>query len=223
MTLIYLLRHAESIANKEGILAGRVDGISLSKAGKAQSQRIARSLKNQSFSKIYTSPLQRCRETIAPFLLTARKRAKVEKSFIEMDYGRWSGRKLSELRKERLWKVIQSQPSKVKFPSGESFIGAASRIRRGLNKVARENPNGRVLVVTHGDPIKIALQLAMKGDLNFFQKIVIDPGTVSIIEWPSGVILGVNIPAETLKKVNVNRTVAARKVLGGGTDVSPRI
>ena len=102
-------------------------------------------------------------------------------------------------------------------------MSAASRIRRGLNKVARENPNGRVLVVTHADPIKIALQLAMKGDLNFFQKIVIDPGTVSIIEWPSGVVLGVNIPAEALKKVHVNRTVAARKVLGGGTDVSPRI
>jgi broad specificity phosphatase PhoE len=147
-----------------------------------------------------------------------------------MNYGKWSGRKLSELRREKDWKYIQLKPSRFKFPSGESFAAAERRIKRGLNKIARANPKGKVLVVSHGDPIKIAVQLALKGDLDFFQRIVIDPGSVTIIDWPSGTLIGVNIPAKSLggRKRKQERAMSKamlhnRRVLGGGTNVASRI
>jgi broad specificity phosphatase PhoE len=147
-----------------------------------------------------------------------------------MNYGKWSGRKLSELRREKDWKYIQLKPSRFKFPSGESFLAAERRIKRGLNKVARANPKGKVLVVSHGDPIKIAVQLALKGDLDFFQRVVIDPGSVTIIDWPSGTLIGANIPAKSLggRKKKQERGISKamlhnRRVLGGGTNVSSRI
>ena len=230
MTLIYLLRHCESSANKEGILAGRIENIALSKLGLKQAHQIAGALAQESFSKIYVSPLQRCAETIEPFLRKSRKRAIKEPLFLEMDYGKWSGRKLSELRREKHWKSIQSEPSRFTFPSGESFVAAERRIKRGLNKVARSNPKGKVLVVSHGDPIKIAVQLALKGDLDSFQRIVIDPGSVTIIDWPTGTLIGANIPAKSLgsrtKKQDgglSKRMLSNRRVLGGGTNVSTRI
>ena len=183
------------------------------------------------FTKIYFSPLQRCRETIEPFLKKSRRRAIPEPLFVEMNYGQWSGRKLSDLRREKLWRLIQSRPSRVKFPSGESFAAAERRIKRGLNKVARANPKGKVLVVSHGDPIKMAIQLALKGELDSFQRIVIDPGSVTIIDWPSGTLIASNIPAKLLatasrakstKRIAVGK-LSNRKVLGGGTNVSSRI
>jgi probable phosphoglycerate mutase len=118
----------------------------------------------------------------------------------------------------------------VKFPSGESFTAAEKRIKRGLNKVARANPKGKVLVVSHGDPIKMAIQLALKGDLDFFQRIVIDPGSITIIDWPSGTLLATNIPAKSLgtaspsksAKKSIKGKLSNRRVLGGGTNVSSR-
>jgi broad specificity phosphatase PhoE len=231
MTLIYLLRHCESSANKDGILAGRTPEIGLSKRGARQASQIARALSQEMFTKIYVSPLQRCRETIEPFLKKSRRRAIPEPLFIEMNYGQWSGRKLKDLRSEKLWELIQSRPSRVKFPSGESFVAAERRIRRGLNKVARANQKGKVLVVSHGDPIKIAIQLALKGNLNSFQRIVIDPGSVTIIDWPSGTLIASNIPAKSLSTTSrakstrkiVEGKLSNRRILGGGTNVSSRI
>jgi probable phosphoglycerate mutase len=226
MTLIYLLRHAESTANQAGVLAGRIPGIGLSKKGRQSSIRIAKALRSQNFNKIYVSPLQRCLETINPYLAISRKRAVKNELFVEMDYGKWSGRKLSDLRREKLWKLIQLKPSRVTFPDGESFNSAARRIKRGLDSIARSHPKGRVLVVSHGDPIKIAIQLALDGDLDLFQKFVIDPGSLTIIDWPSGAVLGVNLPPSSLKPVKEKGTSPSlknRRVLGGGTNVTSHI
>jgi len=230
MTLIYLLRHCESSANKDGILAGRTPKIGLSKSGARKANQIATSLYQEGFTKIYVSPLQRCLETIEPFLKKSRRRAISEPLFLEMNYGQWSGRKLKDLRREKLWKLIQTRPSRVKFPSGESFATAEKRIKRGLNKVARANPKGKVLVVSHGDPIKMAIQLALKGDLDSFQRIVIDPGSITIIDWPSGTLLATNIPAKSLgtaspsksAKKSIQGKLRNRRVIGGGTNVSSR-
>lgn len=221
MTLIYLLRHAESAANREGVLAGRLPNIGLSPLGAKQARRLAESLQSLNVSKVYQSPLQRCRETIAPFLLLTKKRASIQEDFVEMDYGAWSGRKLSELRRESLWKAIQSRPSKVKFPNGESFLAASKRIKRGLNEISRRHPKGSVLVVSHGDPIKIAVQLALGYELDKFQKLVVDPGSITIIDWPSGTVLGVNLPASSIpkfSKADTKRSLKKRRTLGGGTN-----
>ncbi|MGA1689415.1 MAG: histidine phosphatase family protein [Candidatus Nanopelagicaceae bacterium] len=226
MTRIYLLRHAESKANQEGILAGRMSDMALSNRGKKQSQRIANSLQSMNFTKIYISPLQRCRETINPFLSLSGRRAYVNDDFIEMDYGDWSGRKLEELRREPLWKQIQSKPSEVRFPKGESFKQAEGRIRRGLNTLARNHPNGQILVVSHGDPIKIALQIALDGSIDNFQRFLIDPGSLTLIDWGRGSVLDVNLPISKMQKFSdssENKNLRKRRVLGGGTDGAPRI
>lgn len=225
MTLIYLLRHAESSANKAGVLAGRLPNVGLSAEGERQARALAKSLQSLAINKVYQSPLQRCRETIAPYLQLVGKRASTQDAFIEMDYGSWSGKRLSDLRKESLWKTIQSHPSKVKFPKGESFLDASKRIKRGMDELSRRHSKGAVLVVSHGDPIKIAVQLALDGELDRFQRLVIDPGSITVIEWPSKTILGVNIPANSISKgfrSGSAKSLKGRKILGGGTNGKTR-
>lgn len=214
------MRHAESTANQLGVLAGRLPGNPLSTRGRKQSLRIAKFLATTEIQAIYSSPISRCLETIEPLCIEQRRRVKKDLDFQEMDYGSWSGRKLSELRHERLWKKIQKSPMEVTFPEGESFTQAASRLKRGLNRISKNHRKGNVLLVSHGDPIKMILQMTLGGDLNHFQRIVIDPASLSVIEWPERVLLATNIPT-TLGKVrgvllNRNNGLKNRRVLGGG-------
>lgn len=221
MATIYLLRHAESSANSAGILAGRLPSISLSKAGKAQSRAIIETLRNLEITHIYSSPIQRCLETIEPFAKFSNKKVTSAPNFVEMDYGDWSGRKLSALRREKLWKSIQKRPSTVRFPNGESFEEMQARIKRGLHDLTKKHKKGRVLVVSHGDPIKVVIASALRMDLDDFQKLVVDPASLTIIDWPSGTLLGSNIPLLPMKRKGIERKagITKRRVLGGGTNV----
>ncbi len=95
-----------------------------------------------------------------------------------------------------------------------------------MNEISRRHPKGSVLLVSHGDPIKIAVQLALDGDLDKFQRIVVDPGSITIIEWPSGTVLGVNLPASSISKFSnpdTKKSLKRRKTLGGGTNGSSRL
>ncbi len=212
--MIYFLRHAHSEANKAGVLAGRTPGVALSKRGVKEALEVAKTLSVFEFSAIYSSPLERCLETATPLAKVLRKRVRISEDFIEMDYGTWSGKKLSSLSSEPLWRKIQRAPSKVTFPSGESFLAAERRISRGIKTIAHAHPKGKVLIVSHGDPIKIALQISLNGKLDEFQRLVIDPATISVVQWPDKIIYGINQPAT--RSTSFKRG-GDRRALGGGS------
>ena len=221
MTRIILLRHAESTANQSGILAGLTPGVFLSKSGKKQARQVAKALEIETFAALYSSPVERCLETIEPLRKSVKRRVKIDEDFQEMDYGMWSGRKLRELRREPLWKSIQKSPMNVTFPGGESFKSAVRRLERGLNRISKRHPKGQVLVVTHGDPIKLMVQLTIGGDLNDFQRIIVDPASISIIDWPSRALVGSNIPItgnRRKREKKSDKRLSSRRILGGGTN-----
>lgn len=225
MPTIFLLRHAESEANREGRLAGQLPGIPLSHRGHTQALEIANSLSEISFNAIYSSPLERCLTTIAPLIEQTGKKVRIMEEFMEMDYGAWSGLKIRKLAKDPLWRRIKKSPSKVTFPEGESFLSLYSRVESGLRKVAKAHPKGRVLVVSHGDPIRIALQIALDGKLDQFQRLIVDPASLSVIEWPNRTILGINQRLATSLN-SMKRTHSQsnhRGALGGGTDNASNI
>ena len=121
MARIVLLRHAHSVANEKNLLAGRTAGIALSKTGKAQAEDLIARLGATQFDEVAISPLQRCRETIDPWLAAGGVKSPVvvDDSVSEVDYGNWSGKTLSSLRRKSQWKVVQDFPSQMIFPEGE--------------------------------------------------------------------------------------------------------
>ncbi len=221
MALIYLLRHAESLANSEGILAGRVTGVHLSDRGRLQSRQLVKGLAKLDIRKIYSSPLERCLETISPYSKAVGKRVNFDKNFVEMDYGSWSGRKLASLRREKLWSRIQKKPSSVRFPEGESFTEMSRRIQIGLNSLSRRHRKGGVLVVSHGDPIKFAIAATLGLKIDDFQKIVVDPASLTIIDWKNRTLIAANVPLTEKKASSKSKKASLRKrrILGGGTNV----
>lgn len=222
MTSFLLLRHAHSTANESGVLAGRLEGVALSRIGIKQAQTLNQALKDHRIDRIFSSPLLRCRETIQPTAKVRKKRVHYDDSFIEMDYGLWSGKKLKGLAKEKSWKTIQQNPSSFTFPQGESFSKAASRIERGLNSLAKKYPKETILIVSHGDIIKIALQLSHGGPLNNFQRFIVDTCSLSEIHWTPTRRSVVRTNTRLVKPSFValaKSTMKSRKQLGGGSGV----
>ena len=207
---IYLLRHAHSQANNQGILAGRKSGIKLSARGRKEATDLIASLQSLRIEEIHSSPLERCLETIAPFSTHASAIPVIQdEAFIEMHYGEWSGSKLSILSRKKLWKLIQQHPSEVRFPSGESFLEMSTRAIEGIERLRQR---GRTqLVVSHGDVIRVILNHYLGSHLDNFQRLSIEPASLSRISFHGDKV--------SIHSVNVTSKIAgdSRSTLGGGS------
>jgi broad specificity phosphatase PhoE len=180
MPIIYLLRHAQSSANTKGILAGQDNSVELSKKGAKEANEIVGYLESLKIAKVYCSPLTRCLQTITPFMTKNPKiEFEVEPRLIEMNYGKWSGRKLSSLAKDSRWKKVINKPSTFTFPEGESFKQMRTRVDRLLADLASHN--GSILLITHGDIIKMMLASTLNLPIDRFQAFVAEPASISTI------------------------------------------
>ena len=188
MARIVLLRHAHSVANEKNLLAGRTTGISLSKTGKEQAKDLIARLGNIQFDEVAISPLQRCRETIDPWLdkTGTKSRIVVDESISEVDYGNWSGKTLASLRRKAQWKVVQDFPSQMTFPEGESLLEMQGRALSGFYRLNAVKGKGPRLLVSHGDVIKSIVAHCLGMHLDQFQRLVIEPASLTIIDTDSG-------------------------------------
>ena len=182
MPQLYLLRHAQSEANQSGILAGPDNSVNLSDKGRNQSLKVSKHLKNIDFREIYCSPITRCIQTIEPFLGSRKEIPLIHEERIkEMNYGSWNGKLLEVLSKKRDWQKIQKAPSKFTFPDGESFNQLRKRVSSFLTDI--EGKDGSILIVSHGDVIKMILACTLSLPTDKFQNFVITPASISIVNY----------------------------------------
>jgi len=211
---VILLRHAHSTANLKGVLAGRDNRVSLSPRGKGEARDLANFLETIEFDAIFSSPLRRCRETIAPFLERTAQNVIYLEALIEMEYGDWSGKSLTTLSKEGLWKSIQNRPSTVRFPGGESFSEMSLRANQEI--LAQAEGRKRILIVSHGDVIKSIVAFHLGMTLDSFQRISIDPASISRIRVPSSQVISVNETSHLTALNRAGKNKRDRFTLGGG-------
>lgn len=189
MPTVLLVRHGRTTANASGVLAGAGPGIGLDDLGLAQTRALAARLTGISLAAVVSGPLQRCRET-ADILVGERGEPviAVDDRLTECDYGEWAGRTLRELARERLWRVVQSHPSAVTFPGGESMRAVQTRavdaVREHDAFVAETAGTQAVWVaVSHADVIKCVVADALGLHLDLFQRLIIDPGSVTEVRY----------------------------------------
>ncbi len=120
MTVI-LLRHGRSTANTSHVLAGRSPGVELDELGHIQAKGLIARLSGLEIAQIVHSPLLRCLQTVTPLATDRGLTPIVDDRLAEVDYGQWTGRELSELVREPLWKVVQQHASAAVFPGGEGL------------------------------------------------------------------------------------------------------
>lgn len=188
MATVILLRHARSAANGSGVLAGRSPGVELDETGQQQATSLVGRLADVPLAALVRSPLLRCGRTLEPLAAQRELEPLVDEDLAEVDYGDWTGKKLSDLGEEPLWRVVQNHPSAAQFPGGESLAAVQARavaaVRRHDARIAGESGDGAVwLLCTHGDVIKSVLADALGQHLDAFQRIVVDPGSVSVVRY----------------------------------------
>jgi len=188
VTTLILLRHGRSSANAAGVLAGRTPGVELDEAGKEQAERMVERLTGVPLAAVVSSPALRCEQTVAPLLAERGLTAETEPGLAEVDYGSWTGAALKDLAKEPLWRVVQAHPSAAVFPEGEGLAGMQARavaaVRRHDARIAAEHgPRAVWLACSHGDVIKSVLADALASHLDNFQRIVVDPCSISVVHY----------------------------------------
>jgi probable phosphomutase (TIGR03848 family) len=190
MATVILVRHGRTTANATGLLAGRAAGVVLDQIGREQAALTGERLAAVPVVGVVSSPLERCQQTAQLILdrQAGTPYAPLESDLTECDYGQWQGRMLSDLATEELWSAVQSQPSSVIFPGGESMAAmqqrAVAAIRRHDAAFEAEYGPGAVWVaVSHGDVIKSILADALGMHLDLFQRINVGPASVSIVRY----------------------------------------
>jgi len=193
MATVVLVRHARSTANASGVLTGRLKGVHLDDIGRSQAEHAGQRLAAVPLARLVSSPLERCKETARALAAgqSAPVRIATDRGLVECDYGDWQGRPLKELAREKLWKVVQSHPASVTFPAGEAMAAMSARavaaVRRHDALVEAEHgPQAVWAAVTHGDLVKAILADALGLHLDQFQRLHVDPSSMSVIRYGPG-------------------------------------
>lgn len=203
MTTVLLVRHGQTPTTGK-VLPGRAKGLSLGDVGIAQAQRAGDRIGAlNKVSAIYASPMERTQETAAPIAKATKLRIRTRAGLNECDFGKWTGRNLSDLRKLPEWQTVQKYPSGFRFPGGESFAEMQARITGTLVDLVAEHPGETIVCVSHADTIKAAVAHALGTHLDQFQRIVISPCSISAVMYSATgpTVLAVNSTGDDLTRL----------------------
>jgi probable phosphomutase (TIGR03848 family) len=183
MPLLLLIRHGENEYVKTGKMAGRLPGVHLNEKGQKQAQALGEALREVPIKAIYVSPLERAMETAAPIAESHKLVIQQEPELMDTLVGKWQGKSLAVLRLTKAWKVVQSAPSRFRFPEGETFLECQMRIVNVLERIIQKHnkPQDIVAVVYHADPIKLSVAHFMGMPLDHFQRLGCDTGSLSAV------------------------------------------
>lgn len=204
MALLLLIRHAVT-AQTGKRLYGRTPGIPLSEEGRRQAEILAERLAPVPLAAIYTSPMERCRETASALARGRGLRPQTVRDLNEVDYGDWTGRSFPQLRRSKRWAEVRSSPSTVTFPGGESLAGAQRRSVAALDDLAARHPRATIAAIAHGDVIRLALTHYAGVHLDLFQRVEVAPASLSAVALAPG----------SIRIVRVNDTGDLAGLVGG--------
>ncbi len=184
MGTLILIRHGRTPANEQGILAGRTPGVMLDEVGLKSTEALQKKFADLNVVKVVASPLERTVQTAK--MVFPKHEPDTHHGLIECEYGDWTGRKLEDLKDEPLWKTVVKEPHKVQFPNGESMQAMFDRAVKTISEVDEQltKEHGENFIwaaVSHGDIIKAIVANAFGLELAKFQKIYVEPASVSVL------------------------------------------
>jgi probable phosphomutase (TIGR03848 family) len=184
MTTIYLIRHGENdFLNRR--MAGWLPGVHLNEQGKAQAQALAEVLSHVRLEAVYSSPLERAMETAEPLARAQGLRVIPRPDLGETHMGTWEGQTLRALRRRKLWQLLKTTPSLVRFPQGEAVSEAQARVVREIEALRQTHKRARACIacVSHSDIIKLAISYYIGLPLDMYQRLSVSPASISVLRF----------------------------------------
>jgi broad specificity phosphatase PhoE len=190
-TRLFLIRHGKTDYIGRA-LAGRLPDIHLNHEGTKQAKRIAERLQNDRIQRIICSPLERARETAGPAAEALKLEIELAPELNELEFGSWTSQSFEALSSSPDWERFNRIRSLAEVPSGEFILEAQLRITRYLLNLRREMPGKSIALFSHADLIKSAMLYFLGIPLDFFHRLEISPGSISLVElsdWGPRVLL----------------------------------
>lgn len=188
-TRLFLIRHGETLANREFRYIGSRDD-ALSETGARQAAQLAEALAPLPIAAIYSSPLQRAHKTALAIAALHQLSAQVTDELRECDFGAWEGLSRAEVlaRGPEETQLLQAweRDATVSPPGGESFATMQERVRAFVEKLAQTHSGEALALVSHVGPIKVLLAAALDAPISASMRIFLDPATISVIDWAPG-------------------------------------
>ena len=182
VSVFYLVRHAphDQMGKR---LNGRNPGVHLGEKGRRAAAAVAARLAKEPIRAVYTSPLERTRETAEPIAQALGLQPIVREGLHEVDFGAWTGIDFAELNRLPDWRLFNSRRTLVSIPGGEAIIDVQARMVRELSSLHALHPDEAVCIVSHGDPLRTVIDHLLGIPLDLLSRLVIDTASVSVVEW----------------------------------------
>ena len=225
---LWLVRHGLTEWNTQQRFCGHSD-VPLSERGRAQARWLAGQLQDEALSTIYTSDLERARET-AEMIASQSAQAlqvKVSEAWREIDFGAWEGLTYAEIA-ERFKDQLGffTEPEQGSPPGGEPLAQVLQRVQAELAAIAYRDDSpmeGDVVIVSHGGPLRLLLCSILGMPLERQWQLRLDPGSLSAIDLlpidepsaPRAILVLLNAQASTHAEHSATGPVSARAI--GGT------
>lgn len=181
MALFLLIRHGHNDAVGKAI-TGRAAGIRLNARGREEADRVAERLLSIPLTAIFSSPLERTRETAAPLARRTGQEVQISEKIHEIDFGEWTGLTFEELSREPRWRQFNTFRSGTRIPGGEIMVEVQQRMVSEIERLRARQPDGTFALFSHGDPIKTAVAHYAGFPLDHMLRFEISLASISMID-----------------------------------------
>lgn len=180
-TTFFFVRHAAH-NNIGGFLAGRSNGIRLGKAGREQAERLAQRMTRETFDAIYASPRERTQETASAIAAACGVGPVMTADALdEIDFGPWSGKTFDVLNTDPAWRQWNDTRCFARTPGGEAMIDVQRRVVGLMETLAASNHGKRLVLVSHGDVIKMAVSYVLGLPIDSWPRFDIDAASITTL------------------------------------------
>jgi len=194
-TRFHLVRHGEIAANVDKVWHGSIDS-PLTERGRAQAVAVGRHLAGALAGDppvaLYSSPLQRARDTAAAIASALRLEARLEPALGEYHLGEWEGRPYPDLMADGFFERVMRDPDYAP-PGAESPRQVAERVADALVRIAGAHPEQRVVVVSHGAALNLAVGHLIDGSLTSWDRLMRNCAVSEIELAPAPRVISFNV------------------------------
>jgi probable phosphoglycerate mutase len=179
-TTVFLVRHgAHDQLGKR--LCGRIDGVPLNAQGLDEAVAVARRLAGEQLAAVYSSPLERTRQTAEPIAAASGAPLTLDDDLLEIDFGAWSGKRFEELHSDPAWSLWNRARGVARPPGGESMAEVQARLGRWLERIRAQHPEEGVAAVTHSDAIKALIAQVVGFSMDQHDRLEVSPASVTTL------------------------------------------
>jgi len=197
MTTFILIRHGLTDAVGH-TMTGHSAGVHLNAAGRDQAASLPARLGPVPIAAIYSSPLERARETAQPIADARGLRIEIEPRFIEVDFGGWTNRRFADLAGDPHWQLYNAFRGVTRPPDGEALVDVQTRTLGALLDIQTRHPDAVVAVVSHADTLRAVLLYFLGMPIDFVQRLDVSPARISVLQLGESAPRVLHVNADTL-------------------------